>query len=123
MYGLQVPLVMIPRFTSYGGARDWVTTPVDAHAYLSGTLTMWRGVLLGSGSTFTAKLQFAAIASDETSWEDWTAVWTDPGENTAKTWDFPIVNRWMRVKVTLAGASGPEVTCWAAGLLTERTDG
>ena len=126
MHGMQVPLILVPRFTSYMGARDFISAPIDASRYHAGSLTIWRGALQGTSPEFKLYVQFSSDAHED-NWIDFPLVsplqhWADPGANTAQTYGFGAINRWMRCKVTLSGTF-PEVTCWAAGLLAERTDG
>jgi hypothetical protein len=125
MQGPQVPLILVPRFTSLSGARSFATTPVEVSQFSTGTITVWRGDLQGASSTYKFYLEFS---TDAINWTEFLLAgpgqaWVDPGAFDAETWPFGITYRWMRGRIALTGSSGVEVTSWAAGLLMKRTDG
>jgi len=119
MKGELVPVVMIPRFTSYLGVGTYTTVPLDISDFESITMEFWRGKL--RSGTFTAYLEQASEP-----WEDnslWSALSTI---NTADTSSFEDLTfskvPYFRIRIVLADptflASG--ITCWAAGFLRKR---
>jgi len=116
--GLYVPLVMIPRFTTYVGQATYTSAPLDVNDYVAFTLTVWRGPLLGSGSTLSCVFEVSEDAD----------VWSDSGisaittANTSSSVSTTLTRRWLRVKVTLTGADSA-LTCWAIGNLERREQG
>lgn len=120
MKGPLVPLVMIPRYTSYSGSGDFETTPIDVSAYEKAVLDYWRGKLLG-GSTPTFRVHFQH-SSDGQSWSDIVTA-TDPGQDTVQTITVTFLKKWFRVKVALTGSTpAAAVTAWMVGVLEERVE-
>jgi hypothetical protein len=117
MAGELVPLVLLPRHTSYVGATTFTTIGMDVTEYQKAIVNVWRGPLTGSSPTF-------AISFEESTDQDtWTTCTNgsggDPGTNTEAQYTPDLKKRWFRVKVVLAGTS-PAVTCWAIGFLEMR---
>ena len=119
MIGKAVPLVLIPRYTTYVGESTFTTVPLRVSEYAKAHVTLWRGPLTGSsrGGSFTAEFQ---VSHDGETWENAvTAITTvDRSDNYDITLDY----RWLRVKITLSVTTGSDVgiTCWATGLLERR---
>ncbi len=125
MQGEQVPLILVPRYTSYCGAGDYLSAPVDTAGYWSASVAFWRGRLLGTSSP--AVKFYAQGSTDAIEWFDLALrtppdpVWLDPGQDNAVTRGVTLQYRWLRVKVVLSGTD-PAVSCWAAGLVIERVE-
>jgi hypothetical protein len=114
--GPLVPIVLIPRFTSYVSSMTtlYPSNPIDVMDYVGGTVVAGRGPVLGTGGPSVT------IAIDES--EDmviWTNVVSIGLSTTSTEIDFTLTRRWMRVSVTLVGTN-PAVTCWCAGSLERR---
>lgn len=133
MIGKLIPLILVPRYTSYMGATsdtpgegttDYVSAPIEVNAYASGSITAWRGHLAGTSSP-TFKL-YVQASTDGVAWKDlhltMTDPWVDPGEEQALTVTFSCDQRFIRARVALGGTD-PAVTCWATGFLVDRVDG
>lgn len=123
MIGQLTPLILVPRFSSYMGAADFVSAPVDVTAYSDAYVTVWRGLLVGSSPAFQFYVQ---TSTDAITWTDFDlrpgiAPWVDPGFDTALAISFPCMYRWIRAKVRLEGTS-PAVTCWASGFVQNRVE-
>ena len=120
MAGNLVPLVMLPRFSTYAGATSFKTIAMDVTAYQSAILNVWRGPGVGTSPTM-------AIAFEEsTDQVDWSTcattpdpTSTPPAANTEVQYVADLKKRWYRVVVTLGGTA-PVVTSWAVGFLEER---
>ena len=126
MAGMLVPLVMLPRYSSFAGINDFTsftTIPVDATDYSRAILTCWRGPLkepTGASMAFTCQ-----ESSDQETWFTCagTNVSFDPGEGVEGVADATLKRRWFRMRVSLSG-TGPDhgglVACWAVGHLVKR---
>lgn len=118
MRGAIVPVVMLPRFTSYVGAGSYTTPPLAVEAYAKGVLTFWRGKLVGGAATdpFLAYLEVSHDASV------WVPTLFFSTVNTSDTLPTPFPRRWFRVRVELLGDANGVVglSMWMAGVL-ERT--
>ena len=128
MAGELVPLVMIPRFTTYCGAGSFETVPLLVAAYSRATLTVWRGKLVGNwtpsgGSAATFSLVFQG-SHDANTWVDLTTAITTP--DVSSKVEFDLNCRWLRVSVvlttTLPSPLVGAITCWAAGSLVRRVE-
>ncbi len=126
MDGELVPLVMLPRFTTYAGLADptqgFTTIGMDVTQYEGAILNVWRGHIVG-----TVTPGFTIWFEESTDQDRWTpcegppggARGNDPGENAEQQYDMRIKKRWFRIRVQLGGADNV-VTCWAVGYLRER---
>lgn len=123
MIGQLTPLILVPRFSSYMGAADYVSSPIDVTAYVDAYVTVWRGRLLGTSPAFKFYVQ---TSTDAITWADidldpGVAHWIDPGFDTPRAIAFVCLYRFIRAKVTLEGTS-PAVTCWASGFVQNRVE-
>lgn len=126
MAGDRVPLVMIPRFTTYAGratpTQCFSTIGMDVSDYLGATLNAWRGHVVGSESP-----GFRIWFEESTDQDAWTpcqgapggTVGDDPGENGESQFVLVLRKRWFRVRVQLGGRDNV-CTCWAVGFLVTR---
>jgi hypothetical protein len=118
MAGELVPLVMLPRYSSYIGAGDFYTIGMEVSDYTSAIVNTWRGAMLGSSPTFGITFQ---ESTDQVNWTTCggTTAASDPGASTEAQYTATLTKRWFRVKVTLGGTN-PAVSCWAIGFLEMR---
>lgn len=119
MIGKAVPLVLVPRYTTYVGESTFTTAPLRVSEYVQAHVTLWRGPLIGAGrgGSFTAEFQ---VSHDGNDWENAIAAVTTV--NRSNAYDVPLSRRWLRLKVTLSVSTGSDVgiTLWATGLLEKR---
>ena len=116
MAGELVPLVLIPRYTTFAGAETFTTIGMEVTDYEKALVNMWRGPLAGGGS-FVATFE---ESTDGTTWSTCTgATPGDPGEDTEVQYTPSLNKRWFRVKIVLTGTD-PAVTVWALGFLQMR---
>jgi hypothetical protein len=120
MAGLFVPLVLIPRYSTYCGANgtSFTTIGMDVSDYEKAVVSFWRS----GGITLTG----VTIAFEESMDQlNWTACgggpFTDPGAVTEGQFLPLLSKRWFRINVTI-NAAGPSasVTCWCIGFLMQR---
>ena len=117
MAGELVPLVLLPRYTSYVGDSDFTTIAMDVSAYEKALVNCWRGKLTGGTPTFMITFE---ESTDQESWSTCTnGSGGDPGQETETQYAPELKKRWFRAKVTLGGSS-PAGTCWAIGFLELR---
>lgn len=123
MVGELVPLVLIPRFTSYFGTTEYATVPLDLSAFAGGGVTLWRGKMIGSGTGFA---MYTENSHDCVKWFGYplaagVPVPWQPGADSSMDVGLDLSRRWFRVRIVLTG-TGPAVTCWCAGMLEYRID-
>ncbi len=117
MAGELVPLVLLPRYTTYAGASEFTTIAMDVSEYEKALVNAWRGKLVGSSPTFAMVFE---ESTDQQAWATCTnGAGGDPGQETEVQYAPEFKKRWFRVKVTLGGTS-PVATCWAIGFLELR---
>lgn len=117
MSGELVPLVLIPRYSSYAGASLFTTVAMDVTDYQSAIVNVWRGKLVGTSPTFAISFE---ESTDQDSWSTCTnGSGGDPGSETEAQYNPTLTKRWFRAKITLAGTD-PIGTCWAVGFLELR---
>ena len=118
MAGELIPLVLLPRYTTYAGASSFVTIAMDVTDYESAIVNVWRGLLIGTSPTFGITFQ---ESTDQVTWStcSGTSAGSDPGAETEAQYTATLKKRWFRVKVDLGGTD-PIATCWAVGFLEER---
>lgn len=117
MKGPVVPVVMIPRFTSYVGAGVYTTVPLElAEQFTTMTLTIWRGQLAGGvGSSVTILVEQAMDAASG----PWMTLDTISTADDVSVSSVGLSQRYVRVSVELSGPNAA-LTCWAAGTLEKR---
>ena len=118
MAGELVPLVMLPRYSSYAGADTFTTIGMEVSDYSSAIVNAWRGPLVGTSPTFGITFQ---ESTDQNSWSTCagTTADSDPTADTEVQYTATLNKRWFRIKVTLGGTD-PIGTCWAIGFLELR---
>ncbi|MCE9637734.1 MAG: hypothetical protein K8T90_18700 [Planctomycetes bacterium] len=119
MAGVQTPVVMLPRYSCYSGADDFITIAMDVTAYVKATMNVWRSPLVGTTPTFAIAFE---ESTDQNSWSACAVSGTpfpDPGADSETQYTATFTKRWFRVKVTLGGTA-PVATCWCVGFFEER---
>jgi hypothetical protein len=118
MAGMQVPLVLVPRYSSYTGADTFTTLGIDVTDYSRASVCVWRSPLIGSSPTFALTFE---ESMDQNSWTtcSGTSAGVDPGADTETMYSPTLAKRWFRLKLVLGGTS-PVATCWVIGYLEQR---
>ena len=127
MKGTLVPLVMIPRFTSYVGPGTYVTVPLPVAGFSEVAIEFWRGELLG-GSTPVTPATFEAFfeeahEAESTEWIKFNSVAiTADGVGLYK---YSLTRRYFRMRIVLTADIDYycAITCWASGSLVQRVAG
>ena len=119
MTGQLVPIVVVPRFTSFTGVDQYFTLPVRVDDYSGVIVDMYRGPLGGTGGP-TFRFHFYE-STDRDTWDvvDGSSGGIDPGDKTEFQETLTLKKKWFRVGVALAGTD-PMVTCWMTGFLIKR---
>lgn len=117
MAGELVPLVLLPRFSSYVGATTFNTVAMDVTDYQSAIINVWRSPMLGTAPTYNISFQ---ESTDQDNWTTCTGgTGGDPGANTEAQYTPTLAKRWFRAQITLGGTD-PAATCWGVGFLELR---
>lgn len=117
MAGERVPVVLVPRFSTYVGSDDFWSLPIDVEAYSSIELTCWRAPLVGTTPMFRIH---AMESIDRVGWEHCPgSSGDDPGADNETLYTWPLSKRWFRLR-TVVGGTNPGVTWWAQGFLIKR---
>jgi len=110
--GRSVPVVLIPRFTTYVGAGIFSTAPIPVAAYSRLVVAFMGGVLPGGPGTAS----FACRESNDLS--TWPPCGGStpayPGPFSETQWTFDLTMAWLRFDVQLLGA-GSALTCYLMG--------
>ena len=123
--GEQVPLVLLPRYTTYAGLVNTGTAPyyfatiaMDVTEYQNAIVNVWRGKLVGTTPGVAFTLQ---ESTDQVTWTTCggTSAGFTPSENTETQYTAALTKRWLRIKIELASAD-TVVSCWAVGFLEQR---
>lgn len=117
MAGELVPLVMLPRYSTFAGATTFTTIAMDVTEYSKAILNVWRGPLSGGGLyKFTCQ-----ESTDGVNWADCAgATWpVDPTSGVEAQYEAELRRRWFRVKLELTGTD-PMTSTWAVGFLERR---
>jgi hypothetical protein len=109
-------LVLLPRFTTYAGARTFLTVPVNVREFSYVKLAGWRGPGIGDTPTFEIQVQ---TSNDLENWVDVGSPF-DPGDGDGNLLSVDLFAEWIRLAVTLGG-TGPAFTCWSVGNFATRT--
>lgn len=117
MAGELVPLVLLPRYSTFVGAHSFTTIGMEASNYSKAIVGVWRGAMAGTAPTFAASFE---ESTDQNIWTTCAAgAGGDPGPDTEAQYQPTISKRWFRIKVILGGTN-PSVSCWAIGFLEMR---
>ena len=117
LQGPLIPIVLIPRFTSYfntAGSRDFPSVALDVSAYVGGDVVIWCGPLLGTSSP-----TITVTAQDSEDGQNWSNLATGGAGSTSAVMSLTLTRRWLRVLVTITGTNAA-ITCWCAGSLEQR---
>jgi hypothetical protein len=117
MPGKSVPVVLVPRFTTYLGAGEYRTMPVPVAAYDRLILNFLCGPLIGAGSTGGCVCEESNDAQLWTGCSGSTPVL--PASFVEVQWTFDLTKAWMRFAVNLTGTA-PGITCYAQGFFELR---
>lgn len=117
MAGELVPLVLLPRYSTYAGAGTFTTIGMEVPNYSSAIVNVWRGTIIGTSGTFAVVFE---ESTDQLTWSTCTnGSGGDPGADTEAQYTPTLSKRWFRIKVTTTGTD-VSVSCWAIGFLEMR---
>lgn len=102
-------IVLLPRFTTFLGARTFNTAPINVRAFASADISLWVGNAVGTTPTFSLVIQ------DSPDLKIWTTLTTiNPTPGTEAFQLVPFQREWIRLAATLTG-SDPGFTGWCVG--------
>lgn len=116
MSGVMVPLVLVPRYTTYAGPADFTTIGVDVTEYSEASIAVWRGNLAGAPGTFALNFQGSL---DQKTWGNLLGSDQDPGALTEVLYEFQLKLPYLRMILKLTGTDAV-VTAYACGYLRAR---
>jgi hypothetical protein len=125
MKGELVPVVMIPRYTSFVGEGSYITTPLLVSDFADGTLELWTGFIYpAAGASFTVYFEEAFDAELPTSgWISCTSISPPTTQNSQVYVPLAFSKRYFRIRIVLTPDSTyglVAITCWAAGSFQKR---
>ena len=119
MAGQLVPLVLIPRYTTYSGNQEFTTIGMDVTSYETVIVNFWRTALIGTGTAISVYFE---ESTDQNAWSVCAGSPAQPVDPTAATetqYSYTLAKRWFRLRVVLPNANNI-MTCYAVGFLEER---
>ena len=120
--GKLVPIVLIPRFTSFVSVGTYSSVAIDVSGYSGGTVVAWPGPVYNSGGAAPGLLVKIQDSEDGDHWFDIDNINLD--SVTSGELDFALTRRWLRASTYLHNSgmtSDPiGVTCWCTGSLESR---
>jgi hypothetical protein len=119
MAGLFVPLVLIPRYSTYSGANgtQFTTIGMDVTDYEKAVVSFWRT----SGQALTSVTINFEESMDQLNWSTCSGgAFTDPGATTETQFSPVLSKRWFRINITINCSTNATVTCWCIGFLMQR---
>lgn len=120
MAGLFVPLVLIPRYTTYCGANgtSFTTVGMDVSEYEKAVVSFWRTAGMNVAGLQTITFE---ESMDQLTWTTCAGgPFTDPGALTEAQFQPELTKRWFRVSVTLNVTGNGAITLWCLGFLMQR---
>src|SRR5262245_38384641 len=119
MAGLNVPLVLLPRYSTYSGANGTVFTTIgmDVTDYDKAVVSFWRS----AGLNLTSLTINFEESMDQILWSTCSGgPFTDPGAVTETQFSPVLTKRWFRISITLNSGANSIVSCWCIGFLVQR---
>jgi hypothetical protein len=118
MAGMNVPVVLIPRYTTFLGPQGFPGEAIPVSPYERVSVTYWQGPYIGVGTAVVLVFQ---QSNDGVTWSDcpggpWTPPAMPPGE---LPFTAGLSMAWMRLTVLLTG-TGSGFTCWVRGFFEKR---
>lgn len=102
-------IVLLPRFTTFSGARTFYSAPINVRAFASADIVTWIGNGVGTAPTFTL------VVEQSPDLKIWTPLATfSPTPETEADLTVNFGPEWVRLAITLAGAD-PGFTGWCVG--------
>ena len=125
MIGALIPMVVLPRFTSYVGAGSFTMEPMPVVTFDKGQVLFWRGPLVGGAASDPFRAYFEE-SHDAVIWSEAATTPSQPvtTADTSGTFSIHFKKRWFRIRVELAAnASGVvAISLWMVGELERRVD-
>jgi hypothetical protein len=117
MAGLQDPVVLFPRYTSFIGGMTYTTAPIPCQDYSAINISFWHGTVVGTFS-------FVVLFNESSDGENWTQCgggpWAFPFAPSEASLSAVLTKSWLQFVIILGGGGGSGVTLWAEGFLERR---
>lgn len=108
MQGQMVPVILLPRFTSFAGLGVYETAPLEVTEYDRMVVVLGRNVVAIDAATVTFQDSHDGV--------EWFDLHTESGVGTV---DVTLTRRWFRLTIELENDAS-YVTYWCAGQLRRR---
>lgn len=117
MAGKNVPIVLIPRYTSYVGGGTYSTLPIPVSAYDSLVVSIWRSIGTGVSPTLNVVWQ------ESNDLDDWDPCaggisLVPPVLEVQST--VQLTKAWFRLVLLLGPTTNAAMTVWSQGFLILR---
>lgn len=119
MSGRNVPVVLIPRYTSYVGGGIYSTLPIPVSAYEGLVLSVWRGNMIGNPVPPPSMLISMHESNDLETWSLCGGTYPTPGADSEIQCNITFSKAWFRMSTILNTASSGG-TMWAQGFFIMR---
>ena len=120
----QIPVVMIPRYTTFAGTGMFTTVAMDVLRFGAARMDVWRGKLVTATPASASAEFMLEESSDAQSWQpcEGNPTPVDPGEEAEASIGVTLRQRWFRVifLVDSTASEEPVVTAYAAGVVARR---
>ena len=114
MAGKSVPVVIVPRFTTYAGAGSFDTEAIAVSRYASLGAVFWRAALLGAGAGLAIAVAFEESNDGDSYSTCGGGPWVIPAAGQESFMTVAFTKAWLRFRTILTGTN-PVVTCRLAG--------
>ena len=119
MSGRTVPLLLVPRFTTYVREGEFASMGIDIAPFASAVVHAWRGKLIGTTPSVSFRFE-ESMERDSWSTCDGGSAFS-PSEGVVETKTLAFRKRFLRVVVALAGTD-VAVTAHVFGHLVPRDE-
>lgn len=119
MAGVYVPLVLVPRYTTYcgGTGTSFTTIGMDVSEFEQAVVSCWRA----AGLNLTSVTYNFEESMDQQNWSTCGGgPFTDPGALLEAQFSPLLTKRWFRINITVVTGSVAVLTCWCIGFLMQR---
>lgn len=119
MAGVYVPLVLVPRYTTYCGATgtSFTTIGMDVSEYEQAVVSFWRA----AGLNLTGVTINFEESMDQQNWSTCGGgPFVSSGALVEDQFSPVLTKRWFRINITLTTGTTAVLTCWCIGFLMQR---
>ena len=115
-------IILFPRYTTFAGAMDFATVPINVTSYEAGDVVVWIGDVVGPIPPGPV-VPFFEESTDQVRWTVCDGASPVPLASGQETQFLPELRKpWMRLRISVGSGAGadPVVSCYAVGYLERR---